>query len=128
MEKKSLVLCDTNVIIDFYKENQIIIESLKSIGQNNIAISIITSGELIYGALNKKELVRIKEDLLHLKTFNIDQNICDLFIEMMTNYSLSHNLTVPDCFIAATAIDQNIPLFNLNKKDFKYIKGLKLWE
>jgi predicted nucleic acid-binding protein len=46
MEKESLVLCDTNIIIEFYKENKIIIYSLKTIGQKAIAVSIITSGEI----------------------------------------------------------------------------------
>jgi predicted nucleic acid-binding protein len=128
MEKEPLVLCDTNVIIDFYKGNSAIVESLKSIGQQAIAVSIVTSGELIYGALNKRELARIKKDLSHLKVLDIDNQICDLFVELMTTYSLSHNLGLPDGFIAATAMIHDIPLFSLNKKDFKYIKGLKLWK
>jgi predicted nucleic acid-binding protein len=58
MEKK-LILCDTNIIIELYKNNQLIISALQSIGQPNIEISSITAGELIYGALNKKELSKI---------------------------------------------------------------------
>ena len=54
MEKKSLVLCDTNIIIEFYKENPRVIKNLHDIGQQNIAVSIVTSGELLYGALNKE--------------------------------------------------------------------------
>ena len=92
------------IIIEFYKGNPVIVDSLKSIGQQAIAVSIVTSGELIYGALNKKELSRIKKDLSHLKVLDIDKQVCDQFIELMTTYSLSHNLGVPDAFIAATAI------------------------
>ncbi|MEQ8417128.1 MAG: hypothetical protein RIE86_23195 [Imperialibacter sp.] len=47
MEKEQLVLCDTNIIIEFYKENATILEALKQIGQENIVLSIITSGELM---------------------------------------------------------------------------------
>ena len=128
MAKSKLVLCDTNIIIELYKGNPIIVESLQKISQENIAISIITSGELIYGALNKAELSRIKMDLSYLDTLNIDQNVCDKFLKIMTSYSLSHNLNLPDGFIAATAIANDIPLYTLNKKDFKYIKGLELWK
>ncbi len=127
MEKEPLVLCDTNIIIEFYKENPVIVDSLKSIGQEAIAVSIVTSGELIYGALNKRELTRIKKDLSYLKVLDIGRQVCDQFIELMTNYSLSHNLSVPDGLIAATSIAHDIPLYTLNKKDFKYIDGLKLW-
>jgi tRNA(fMet)-specific endonuclease VapC len=75
MEKKSLVLCDTNIIIEFYKENPGVIKNLKRIGQHNIAISIITAGELLYGALNKKELNRIKSDLEHLQIIHLTPEI-----------------------------------------------------
>lgn len=126
MEKEPLVLCDTNILIDFYKAEPAVVSSLKSIGQQAIAVSIITSGELIYGALNKRELSMIKKDLSHLKVLDIDKQVCDQFIELMTTYALSHNLGIPDGFIAATAMVYNIPLYTLNKKDFKYIKGLKL--
>lgn len=56
-----MILCDTDVIIEFYKENPQVIRNLRSIGEPNIAISIITSGELLYGALNKRELNQISK-------------------------------------------------------------------
>ena len=57
MEKKLVVLCDTNILIELYKNNQSIISKLQSIGNANIAISSITTGELIFGTLNKREIV-----------------------------------------------------------------------
>ncbi len=64
MVTDKIVLCDTDVIIEFYKNNANVISQLRAIGQENILISTITAGELIYGALNKKEpnpgLQRIK--------------------------------------------------------------------
>ncbi len=128
MEKEQLVLCDTNIIIEFYKENLTIIDALKSIGQDALALSIITSGELIFGALNKRELSKIKKDLSHLNILAIDKEVCDLFLDLMTTYTLSHKLDIPDALIAATAIANDIPLYTLNKKDFKFIEGLRLWQ
>jgi tRNA(fMet)-specific endonuclease VapC len=63
MEQAKIVLCDTDVIIEFYRNNPDIIAELKKIGQQNIALSTVTAGELIYGALNKRELTQIKKDL-----------------------------------------------------------------
>jgi predicted nucleic acid-binding protein len=40
---------------------------------------------------------------------------------LIFKYAKSHNLTIPDALIAATA-KSNIPLFTLNLKDFKYIR------
>lgn len=128
MEERQLVLCDTNIIIEFYKENPVILESLQSIGQANIALSMITAGELLYGALNKKELARINKDINHLHIKHITTAIGECFIELMGKYTLSHNLSLPDGLIAATAITEDLPLYTLNKKDFKYIKGLRLYK
>ena len=128
MEKGQLILCDTNIIIELYKGNPAILKTLKSIGQQNISVSIITAGELIYGALNKRELARIKKDIAHLPILGIDEAVCDKFLTLMSTYALSHQLSLPDGFIAATALAHQIPLYSLNKKDFKYIKGLKLYE
>lgn len=33
-----------------------------------------------------------------------------------------------DALIAATALHYNLPLYTLNKKDFRYIAGLRLHE
>ncbi|WOK08089.1 type II toxin-antitoxin system VapC family toxin [Imperialibacter roseus] len=127
MEKEQLVLCDTNIIIEFYKENATILEALKQIGQENIVLSIVSSGELMYGALNKKELNKINQDLFHLKVLDIDKPTCEMFMKLMNKYSLSHNLTLGDGLIAATAIAHGLPLYTLNLKDFKYIEGVRLW-
>ena len=46
----------------------------------------------------------------------------------MTDYSLSHKLTIPDALIAATAITQDLELYTLNIKDFRFIKDLKTYQ
>lgn len=56
-------LCDTNILVEFYKENPKVISNLRSIGESNIAISIVTSGELLFGAFNKRELNQSSRDI-----------------------------------------------------------------
>ncbi len=121
-----MILCDTNILIDFYKNDPAVVAELRKIGQSNIAFSVVTSGEMIYGALNKRELAQILKDLSHLTVLEIDSSICRIFLQLMEQYSLSHNLTLPDAIIAATALHYNVPLYTLNRKDFKYIQGLQL--
>jgi len=128
MEQDKIILCDTDVIIEFYRNNPDIISELKKIGQENIAVSTITAGELIYGALNKKELNQIRRDLKNLVLLDIDKNTCEVFLSIMSKYVLSHRLALPDGFIAATAISHDIELFTLNTKDYKFIGGLKLYK
>lgn len=126
MATQKLVLCDTNVLIEFYKNNPAIVGQLRKVGQPNIAISVVTTAELIYGALNKRELRQILADLDHLITLDIGPEICRIFLQLMTDYALSHNLTLPDALIAATALHHGIPLYTLNVKDFRFIPDLEL--
>lgn len=127
MEQTAIVLCDTDVIIEFYRNNPLIISELKKLGQQNIAVSTVTAGELIYGALNKKELNQIKKDLYNLKVLDIDKKTCDLFLDIMGKYVLSHRLALPDGLIAASALVNDMELYTLNIKDYRFINGLKLY-
>ena len=58
-----MILCDTNILIEFYKNNQQIVQELRHIGQNQLAISPVTQTELYFGALNKAESGKIKQHL-----------------------------------------------------------------
>lgn len=127
MAERKIILCDADVLVEFYRENSAIISELEKIGQENIAVSIVAAGELIQGALNKKELHRIETDLAHLRIINIDDAVCAGYRQLLHDYSLSHGLRVADAFIAATAITNECELYTLNKKDFHFIKGLSLY-
>ncbi|MDF5718753.1 MAG: type II toxin-antitoxin system VapC family toxin [Rhizonema sp. NSF051] len=122
-----MILCDTNIVIEFYKNNTAIIQELRLISIHQLAISVITRAELYYGAINKNELNRILQHLDLLQNIPIDQPISEKFIQLMAQYSLSHKLTIPDALIAATALIHNISLYTLNLKDFRFIQGLNIY-
>ena len=123
-----MILCDTNILIELYKNNSFIIKELRKIGSKEIAISIITQAELYYGALNKRELQLIKKHLSQIEIIAVDLSISQYFIQLMENYALSHKLAIPDALIAATAIINNFDLYTLNKKDFCFVSNLRLYE
>ena len=123
-----MILCDTNILVEFYKNNSNVVQELRLIGLNNLAISVITQAELYYGALNKNELNKIKKHLALLNLYTLDANISNQFINLMETYSLSHKLTIPDALIASTALVHQLVLYTLNYKDFRYITGLTLYQ
>jgi predicted nucleic acid-binding protein len=123
-----MILLDTNILIEVYRNNPLVIHQVKEIGQEQIAISDITCAELFFGARNKKELQTLQNDINKLIVLSIHSDISSLAVELVKEYSLSHKLSLPDAYIAATAIFHNIPLFTLNRKDFKFLKDLKLFE
>jgi predicted nucleic acid-binding protein len=122
-----MILCDTNILIEFYKGNQKIVETLQNIGPSNLAISAVTTGELYYGAKDKRELRKIQKHLSLLQQIPLDEEISAHFISLLGAYSLSHKLSIPDALIAATAISQNIPIYTLNVKDFQFIPKIQLY-
>ena len=123
-----MILCDTNILIEFYKNNPQIVQELRQIGQSQLAVSPITQAELYFGALNKVELKKIKQHLSLLSQFPLDVSVSAIFLQLMEIYSLSHKLSLPDALIAATALVHNLELYTLNIKDFRYISNLKLYQ
>ena len=70
-----MILCDTNVLIEFYKGNQDVITSFSNIGLPNLGVSIVTVGELYFGAQNKRELVILQKHLGVLSQLPLDAEI-----------------------------------------------------
>lgn len=121
------VLCDTNILIEYYKNNTIVLQQLRKIGANNIAISVITQAELFYGARNKQELLMLDRHLSFCHCYALDEQISLAFTELMKIYALSHRSSIPDMLIAATAIVYQLPLYTLNLKDFRFISNIQLY-
>ena len=123
-----MIICDTNILIEFYKGNHQVVEILRGIGIPNLAISIVTTGELYYGVKDRRELQKIKSHLSQIQQIPLDTDISALAVSLLEEYVLSHKLSVPDALIAATAIQQGLPLYTLNIKDFHYIPELQLYQ
>lgn len=119
-----MILCDTNILIEFYKNNPQITADLKETGLRNLAVSIITVAELYYGAFNKRELNEIERHLSHMNQIPITRDISFRFLELMGTFALSHKPSIPDLLIAATALEYDLSLFTLNVKDFRFIPNL----
>jgi predicted nucleic acid-binding protein len=122
-----MILCDTDIFIEAFKNNTLATGSLRRIGFQNIALSAISLMELYFGALNKRELAKIKSRLQKLEIINLDQKITETAINMIERYAKSHGLHIPDALIAATAICKGMQLLTYNVKDFKFIEGIRLY-
>jgi len=115
-------------MIEFFKGNI----SVKNILENdilpqNIALSSISIMELYFGAKNKKELILIKNFFSNFEILKLNEEITNISLDLIEIYSKSHCLKIPDALIAATSIYHKTLLFTYNKKDFNFIKELKLY-
>jgi predicted nucleic acid-binding protein len=123
-----MILCDTNILIEFYRDNKEVAASLRQIGQADIVISVITQAELYFGALNKRDFETIRRHLSLVSVLPISEAVSARFIDLMEKYSLSHKLSIPDGLIAASAIEYGLPLYTLNKRDFRFIEDIQLFQ
>ncbi|MBO0932198.1 type II toxin-antitoxin system VapC family toxin [Fibrella aquatilis] len=122
-----MILCDTNIFINYLNNDEATINAFDSIGRENIAIPSIAVMELYRGMLNKQELVRMKRYVLFYETVHVNQAASAQAIFLLEQFRLSHNLQIPDALIGATAITNNLPLFTYNVKDFSFMPGLTLY-
>ena len=127
------VVCDTDVMIDFWDVSSLRHLKTKSvlentIGLDNVVLSVITRMELLMGAANKSEETKIKKNLNRFNIALINNEITMEAMQLFDAYRLSHGIAIPDCFIGSTAKILNLELFTYNLKDFRYIQKLKLLE
>lgn len=132
MAKKQIV-CDTDVMIDYWNTNSKRHNQTKQtldeeIGIDNIILSAITKMELLMGADNKSEENKIRKKLNRFNIALINNDITLEAIEIFEQYRLSHGLKIPDCLIAATSKILEMDLFTYNLKDYKFITKLKLFK
>lgn len=123
-----MVLLDTDVLINALNGKVETISLLKKIGYENLIISSITLMEIYQGALNKSQLVKLKKYLTYYDVLHLDFLISQKAVELVTEFKLSHGLTMPDAMIAASVITHNLPLCTYNIQDFKFIKELILFK
>ena len=123
-----MILADTNIFIEYYKNNPAICRVLERIDPQEIAVSDVVCAELYFGARNKQELSNIVADMENLTILSVSSKISALAVELVKQYCLSHKLKLPDAQIAATSLFYDAKLFTLNRKDFVFIPNLKFYE
>ncbi|OGM11189.1 hypothetical protein A2V80_00625 [Candidatus Woesebacteria bacterium RBG_16_39_8b] len=123
-------LLDTNVLVDYLRKNVRINEDVLESGAG---ISILTQGELYYGAFKSKapevNLVLI-DDMISEYGFpviDIDDKAVLEYARVKANLEeKGKRLEDLDLLIAASALSIKLTLVTRNVKHFERIKGLKL--
>ena len=122
-----MILFDTNIIVETLKNNMQAIDTFQHIGAENISVSAVTVMELYFGALDQRELIKIKKHINLLRIVHLNPEISEKAINLVEKYAKSHTLHIADALIAATAIHCQLELLTYNVKDFKFIENIKLY-
>ena len=124
------ILVDTSIIIDFLRRKDKVNSLFYQVftKKNLAVISLTTITELWAGkSLTKRNVLAKIENIVSrceilIPNIAIAKQAGRILRE--TNYEISFQ----DAQVAAQAIDNSLPLLTLNEKDFRTIKGIKLFK
>jgi predicted nucleic acid-binding protein len=103
------------------------VEELEIIGSKNVLIPSVSVMELYRGMQHKKEMTAMQKKIDSYNILHFNEDVSKSAIEIINKFKLSHNIQIPDAIIGAMSIVYDLELFTYNKKDFKFIPGIKLY-
>ena len=120
------MIFDTDILIWIQRGNEKAARLVEKAPER--AVSVQTYLELLQCAANKKQhecIISFLKDF-GFRMLPLTENIGHRAAVYVEEYTLSHGLRAGDAIIAATAAENNLPLYTSNAKHFKPIKELKL--
>lgn len=126
-----MFLIDTDILIYSLKGDPLVVEHLNQSSASPKAISVVSYGELIYGAHKSarpnENLARVRRLGEILPVIDISPAIMEAFGSLKADLEQGGNrLDDFDLVIAATAITIGYRLVTNNEKHFSRIEGLKI--
>jgi len=122
------VLIDTSVLVEFLrvKKKKTVYGEVLSKGWRPV-VSFISPAELWAGksAWEDKDKTKALKKLLSAIEVVFPQAST---LKLSGKLRACYQISLLDAFIAAGAIEEKLPLLTLNLKEFKKIKGLKIFE
>ncbi len=126
-----MYILDTDTLIYFLKGNQTVVENFRSNTNRPKAISVITYGEMVYGAEKSKKTSQNMAKIHRLAEIypiiDITRSVMDSFGEIKASLS-TQGLTVDDfdLLIGCTALTLNYTIVTNNTKHYSKIPGLNV--
>lgn len=121
------LLIDTDILIDVANSDTVAVDRLRQESRDVVlAVSSITVMELVVGCRNKQEQQKLNRFLAKFQVLPLDNSISARAITLLKTYFLSHGLMIADALIAATTIENKIPLLSKNQRDFRFIEEMDL--
>ncbi len=124
-------LIDTDILIYSLKNNETVVENFKKFSNYPKAVSVISYGELYFGAKKSKNIEKntavVKRISEIFEIIEVDKTIIELFGDIKVKMQ-KVGLVVSDfdLLIGATALSYNYTLVTNNEKHFNKIEGLKI--
>lgn len=120
-----MILVDSDVIIDLFRDYSPAVEWLDSLEQSEIVLPGFVVMELIQGTRTKIELARVQGILAPFKVIWPTPEVCSQALAVFAQFYLGHNLGILDALIGQLAVSLNEPLITFNQKHYAAIPTLR---
>ncbi len=120
------MLFDTDVLIWVQRRN---IRAARAVTRaSDLCISIVTLMELMQGALDRRDLRSIQDSLatMQFRLLPLTEHIGQRAASYIEQYALTLGMSIPDALIAATAVENRVPLLTGNHKHFRAVRELQV--
>jgi tRNA(fMet)-specific endonuclease VapC len=126
-----MILLDTDHCIFFVRGHPKVVAAFAAHVADEPAVSIITLGELYFGALRSarktENLQKVSEFINRVTTVELDRTTMLKFAEIKADlFARGQPLEDPDLLIAACALIQDAPVITHNSSHFARIPGLSI--
>ncbi len=119
---------DTDVMVDCLRGHPQARVWMQGAIRESFLVPGIVAMELLAGCVNQQELKRTQD---FLKTFRVVWPEAKEFArayDLLAQYRLSSGLNIPDCLVAAMALEQSLALFSFNLKHYRAVDQLDVRE
>lgn len=125
-----MVVVDTDVIIWMLRGDKETEERFKATVINSNGYIFITPIQIaeIYSGIRPKERLRVENFMESLNVIAIDRDIGKRVGEYLNKYRKSHNVTMADALIGASAKVNTFKLWTLNKKHYPMLTDREFFE
>jgi predicted nucleic acid-binding protein len=120
------VIFDTDILIWVQRGNRNAARLIDNAGDRYLSIQSYM--ELLQGAKNKLQHKNVKDFISDFGFFvlPLSENIGHRALIYVEEYALSSGMRAGDAIIAATAVENNLPVVSSNTKHFKIVRELQL--
>ena len=124
------ILIDTDVVIEYLRsKDRSATELIKLLQEHDVSLSSISEFELFLGAKTERHQNDLELLFSEVDVMPFDFGCGKIAATIWKDLQLLHqHLEIKDIFIASIAINNGVWLRTFNKKHFRGIKKLKMWE
>lgn len=121
------ILLDTSIIIDDLRQSHLSVQTIfQSMYKSNdsLCLSSISIGEL-YSGSSAEFMEQAIQEIVSL------MDIVEMTVPLLQSAGAirrTTHISLIDAIISATALELDLPIVTLNVKDFKKVKGLKIFD